>query len=91
MRSAIALWGKNFQAVPSHKREQCAGYSTSSAALARCRPATPAMSLSLDKAELDSDGFVALLGKLIGEAKQLQNNPPDCVPVEDRGGVWEPP
>lgn len=49
------------------------------------------MSLSLDKAELDSDGFVALLGKLIGEAKQLQNNPPDCVPVEDRGGVWEPP
>lgn len=24
--------------------------------------------------------------KLVGEAKYLQNNPPDCVPVEDRGG-----
>lgn len=45
------------------------------------------MSLSLDAAELDSDGFVSLLGKLIGEAKHLQNNPPDCEPVEDRGAA----
>ena len=34
---------------------------------------------------LDEDRFVDVLGKLIGEAKFLQNNPPDLVPVEDRG------
>ncbi len=39
----------------------------------------------MDKLELDESLFVDLLGKLVGEAKHLQNNPPDCVPVEDRG------
>lgn len=36
--------------------------------------------------ELDEDKFVTLLGKLIGEAKHLQNNPPELVPIEDRAG-----
>lgn len=35
---------------------------------------------------LDEDAFVSLLGKLIGEAKYLQNNPPDHIPKEDRAG-----
>eukprot|EP00731_Ephydatia_muelleri_P025862 Em0017g945a len=34
--------------------------------------------------ELNSDRFVQLLGKLIGEAKYLQNNPPKFIPQEDR-------
>ncbi|CAI6008873.1 unnamed protein product [Closterium sp. NIES-65] len=34
--------------------------------------------------QLDEDRFVALLEKLINEARYLQNNPPECVPKEDR-------
>uniref|UniRef100_A0A0D6R0C2 Acetylornithine deacetylase n=1 Tax=Araucaria cunninghamii TaxID=56994 RepID=A0A0D6R0C2_ARACU len=34
--------------------------------------------------EMDSESFVSLLGKLIGESKFVQNNPPDLVPEEDR-------
>jgi acetylornithine deacetylase len=45
------------------------------------------MAEPLDDFALDEDKFVSLLGKLIGEAKFLQNNPPECVPVEDRG-AW---
>ena len=33
----------------------------------------------------DRERYVALLAKLIGEAKHLQNNPPDYIPKEDRG------
>ena len=36
--------------------------------------------------ELNSDRYVQLLGKLIGEAEHLQNNPPKFVPQEDRYG-----
>jgi hypothetical protein len=35
--------------------------------------------------QLDEEKFVGVLRKLIGEAKWLQNNPPDLVPCEDRG------
>eukprot|EP00882_Tetradesmus_deserticola_P002404 GHRQ01002563.1.p1 GENE.GHRQ01002563.1~~GHRQ01002563.1.p1 ORF type:complete len:440 (+),score=207.27 GHRQ01002563.1:231-1550(+) len=38
----------------------------------------------LEKFEFDKERFVTLLGKLVGEAKYLQNNPPELVPVEDR-------
>jgi acetylornithine deacetylase len=38
----------------------------------------------LQDLELDGDKYVALLGKLIGEAKFLQNNPPELIPKEDR-------
>ena len=41
----------------------------------------------LDGFELAEDHFVELLGKLVGESKYLQNNPPECVPVEDRGAL----
>lgn len=34
--------------------------------------------------ELNSESFVTLLGKLIGESKYVQNDPPDLVPEEDR-------
>ena len=34
--------------------------------------------------ELNSERFVQLLGKLIGETKYLQNNPPKFIPQEDR-------
>lgn len=34
--------------------------------------------------ELDKQSFTALLSKLIGESKFVQNNPPDLVPQEDR-------
>ena len=34
--------------------------------------------------ELDKDSFVTLLSKLIGEAKYVQNNPPELIPEEDR-------
>ncbi|XP_078438481.1 peptidase M20/M25/M40 family protein [Wolffia australiana] len=34
--------------------------------------------------ELDKEAFVALLGKLIGETRHVQNNPPELVPKEDR-------
>ncbi|KAJ7555592.1 hypothetical protein O6H91_05G046000 [Diphasiastrum complanatum] len=34
--------------------------------------------------QLQEDSFISLLSKLIGEAKYLQNNPPDLVPKEDR-------
>ncbi|KAF8380691.1 hypothetical protein HHK36_028181 [Tetracentron sinense] len=34
--------------------------------------------------ELDKDSFVSLLSKLIGEAKYVQNNPPDLIPEENR-------
>ncbi|XP_050376154.1 acetylornithine deacetylase isoform X2 [Argentina anserina] len=33
---------------------------------------------------LDKDSFISLLSKLIGEAKFVQNNPPDLIPQEDR-------
>ncbi|EFJ21664.1 hypothetical protein SELMODRAFT_106336 [Selaginella moellendorffii] len=33
--------------------------------------------------QLDDDAFIALLRKLIGEAKHLQNNPPELIPRED--------
>ena len=32
---------------------------------------------------LDEESFVSILGKLIGEASYLQNNPPELVPRED--------
>ncbi|GAX82993.1 hypothetical protein CEUSTIGMA_g10420.t1 [Chlamydomonas eustigma] len=38
----------------------------------------------LDGVVLDEDSFVDLLGRLIGEAKYLQNNPPELTPCEDR-------
>ncbi|XP_042493614.1 acetylornithine deacetylase-like [Macadamia integrifolia] len=34
--------------------------------------------------QLDKDSFVALLSKLIGESKYVQNNPPELIPEEDR-------
>lgn len=34
--------------------------------------------------DLDKDSFVSLLSKLIGEAKYVQNNPPELIPEEDR-------
>ena len=43
------------------------------------------MASSIADAALDEDSFVRLLGSLINEAKFLQNNPPELVPVEDRG------
>lgn len=33
---------------------------------------------------LNKDSYVTLLSKLIGEAKFLQNNPPELIPEEDR-------
>ncbi|KAJ0970819.1 hypothetical protein J5N97_018778 [Dioscorea zingiberensis] len=33
---------------------------------------------------LDRDSYVSLLSKVIGEARHVQNNPPDLVPKEDR-------
>jgi hypothetical protein len=43
------------------------------------------MASHLDGFALDEDKFVDLLSKLVGESKYLQNNPPHCTPVEDRG------
>uniref|UniRef100_A0A7N0U4F4 Acetylornithine deacetylase n=1 Tax=Kalanchoe fedtschenkoi TaxID=63787 RepID=A0A7N0U4F4_KALFE len=34
--------------------------------------------------ELNKESFVTLLGKLIGESKYVQNNPPELIPEEDR-------
>ena len=34
--------------------------------------------------ELNSERYVELLRKLIGETKHLQNNPPRFVPEEDK-------
>ncbi|MQL88898.1 hypothetical protein Taro_021462 [Colocasia esculenta] len=34
--------------------------------------------------DLDREAFVPLLAKLIGEARHVQNNPPELVPQEDR-------
>ncbi|KZV53276.1 acetylornithine deacetylase [Dorcoceras hygrometricum] len=34
--------------------------------------------------DLNKDSFVGLLGKLIGESKYVQNNPPELIPEEDR-------
>ncbi|XP_073283607.1 acetylornithine deacetylase [Primulina huaijiensis] len=34
--------------------------------------------------DLNKDSFVTLLGKLIGESKYVQNNPPELIPEEDR-------
>lgn len=34
--------------------------------------------------DLNKDSFVNLLGKLIGESKYVQNNPPELIPEEDR-------
>ncbi|KAL0904882.1 hypothetical protein M5K25_027041 [Dendrobium thyrsiflorum] len=33
---------------------------------------------------LDRDSYVSLLSKIIGEARHVQNNPPDLIPKEDR-------
>lgn len=41
--------------------------------------------MSIESFELDEQRFTDLLGKLIGEARHLQNNPPELVPKEDRG------
>jgi acetylornithine deacetylase len=41
----------------------------------------------MDGWQMDEDQFVGVLGKLIGEAAHLQNNPPDFTPVEDRGAL----
>lgn len=38
----------------------------------------------LDVCQFDSAKYVDLLEKLVGEAKYLQNNPPELVPMEDR-------
>ncbi|PNW87021.1 hypothetical protein CHLRE_02g105500v5 [Chlamydomonas reinhardtii] len=40
--------------------------------------------MPIEGIELDDEKFVDLLGKLIGESKHLQNNPPEFVPKEDR-------
>ncbi|KAH7387042.1 hypothetical protein KP509_16G001800 [Ceratopteris richardii] len=40
--------------------------------------------MELESMELSAEKFVDLLGKLIGEAELLQNNPPELVPSEDR-------
>eukprot|EP00951_Prasinocladus_malaysianus_P025672 scaffold225803_cov38-Prasinocladus_malaysianus.AAC.2 len=37
----------------------------------------------------NEDDFVTLLGKLIGETKYLQNNPPELIPIEDRGALQD--
>jgi hypothetical protein len=42
------------------------------------------MASDFSKLELDEGQFLSLLGKLIGESKFLQNNPPELVPIEDR-------
>ncbi|KAF7828566.1 acetylornithine deacetylase [Senna tora] len=34
--------------------------------------------------ELNTDSYVSLLSKLIGESKYVQNNPPDLIPEEDK-------
>lgn len=34
--------------------------------------------------ELDRDSYVSLLAKIVGEARHVQNNPPDLLPKEDR-------
>ncbi|RWW59207.1 hypothetical protein BHE74_00033875 [Ensete ventricosum] len=34
--------------------------------------------------ELDRGSYVTLLAKIIGEARHVQNNPPDLIPKEDR-------
>lgn len=34
--------------------------------------------------ELDRDSYVSLLTKVVGEARHVQNNPPDLIPKEDR-------
>ncbi|WOL09543.1 acetylornithine deacetylase [Canna indica] len=34
--------------------------------------------------DLDRESYVALLSKIIGEARYVQNNPPDLIPKEDR-------
>ncbi|KAK4364619.1 hypothetical protein RND71_015977 [Anisodus tanguticus] len=34
--------------------------------------------------DLNKDSFITLLGKLIGESKYVQNNPPELIPEEDR-------
>lgn len=34
--------------------------------------------------ELDRDSYVSLLTKIVGEARHVQNNPPDLIPKEDR-------
>lgn len=36
---------------------------------------------------LDEEKYLSLLTNLIGETKSLQNNPPDNIPVEDRGAL----
>ncbi|XP_008786311.1 acetylornithine deacetylase [Phoenix dactylifera] len=34
--------------------------------------------------DLDRDSYVSLLAKIVGEARHVQNNPPDLIPKEDR-------
>ncbi|KAL3683019.1 hypothetical protein R1sor_001041 [Riccia sorocarpa] len=38
----------------------------------------------LENLQMDEEKFVDLLGKIIGEAQHLQNNPPTLIPKEDR-------
>lgn len=40
--------------------------------------------MSIGELELCTDVFVPLLSKLVGEARHLQNNPPELIPREDR-------
>lgn len=44
------------------------------------------MSCSLEQnlGDLNTQNFVTLLTKLIGESKYVQNNPPELIPEEDR-------
>ncbi|KAH6790732.1 Peptidase M20/M25/M40 family protein [Perilla frutescens var. frutescens] len=43
-----------------------------------------AVSVKQSLGDLNKDSFVALLSKLIGESKFVQNNPPELIPEEDR-------
>ena len=40
--------------------------------------------MACDGFELNSERYVALVEKLIGETEHLQDNPPKFVPQEDR-------
>ncbi|KAK4368722.1 hypothetical protein RND71_012514 [Anisodus tanguticus] len=46
--------------------------------------ATTSSSLKQILGDLNKDSFVTLLGKLIGESKYVQTNPPELIPEEDR-------
>lgn len=42
---------------------------------------------SVSALPFEEAGFISLLSKLLSESQQLQNNPPELVPVEDRGAA----